>query len=301
MPTTEDGRRRRRTGHRAESTSGRRRATESAPTLSETGHQRNEFLSSAAVILAGVLVVIGFGFVAARVAGDDRAAAPADPPAPALGDLRLPATDNQDLIPLGSPSASPSRTTKVANKAVPRDLLQIAQDSVPPVVDLSTEGDGDWVHWGLDGTYSLERADTGEFRILEGAPTAPRSRHSLSPQRFRWTGGDPVATSVGTFTGIRTCGEGNGFTLSAPAGTTLRVLKLYVGVVGGRGKLTARLTTGESAGTTLLDQHGDTLRTAVLTVAYRAPKSGQVRLTWSTDAAYGKGCSGVTLQAATLS
>ncbi|WP_250008555.1 hypothetical protein [Actinoplanes sp. M2I2] len=303
MPSTDDGRRGSRTGHRAPHTGVRRRAG-----LTEDGRQWNEFLSSAAVILAGVLVVIGFGFVAVRgLKGNEEAAPPIDPPAPALGDLRLPpppsAGSNQGLIPLGSPSPSPSRSTAEATAPPPpsRDQLTIVRDAVPSVVRLSDEGDSDWVHWGLDGTFSLERDKKGEFRILEGAPTAPRFRHSLSPQRFAWSGGDPVASNAGTTTGIRTCGKGNGFTLSAPAGTTPRVLKLYVGAVSARGKLTARLSTGESRGTTVLEQRGATLRTAVLTVAYQAPKSGQVRLTWTTDAAYGKGCSGVALEAATLS
>ncbi|MCO8271430.1 hypothetical protein M1L60_12570 [Actinoplanes sp. TRM 88003] len=297
MPSTEDGRRRRRTGHRARPSG-----------FAEGGRQWNEVLSSAAVILAGVLVVIGFGFVAVRgLKGNDEPAPPIDPPAPALGDLRLPpptgSSNGQGLIPLGSASPSPPPSpTKVATVPPPsRDQLRLAQDPVPSLVNLSAEGESDWVHWGLDGTFSLERDKKGEFRILEGAPTAPRFQHTLSPQKFKWTGGDPVAASDGTTTGIRTCGQGNGFTLTAPAGPTPRVLKLYVGVFAARGKLTARLSTGESTGTTVLDQRGDTLRTAVLTVAYQAPRSGQVRLSWTTDAAYGKGCSGVALEAATLS
>ncbi|WP_240670361.1 hypothetical protein [Actinoplanes solisilvae] len=290
MPSTGDGRRRRGTG-------GRRRAVE----LAEDGQQWNETLSSAAVILAGVIFVVGFGFVAARGFGSEPAAAPPpDPPAPALGDLRLPTTDSQALIPLGSPSASPS-VTKVASAPPPdHDFVSITRATPPSVVNLSSEGDSDWVHWGLGGTFALER-DSGEFRILEGAPTAPRQQHSLSGTKFRWTGGFPVSTSDGTATGIRTCGQGNGFTLSAPAGTTPRVLKLYAGVVAGRGKLTARLTTGKSTGTTVFEQRGETLKSTVLSVAYQAPRSGQLRLTWTTDAAYGKGCSGVTLEAATLS
>ena len=71
---------------------------------------------------------------------------------------------------------------------------------------------------------------------LEGAPTAPREQHSLSPQKFTWSGGDPVASSDGTPTGIRTCGKGNGFTISAPAGTSTRTLRLYVGAFAGRGR-----------------------------------------------------------------
>ncbi len=310
MPSTGEGRlppRRGRTGHRAERAGLRRRLFAPPQEPSGAPRQWNEVLSSAAVILAGVLVVIGFGFIAARATRTPEAAPPLDPPAPALGDVRLPAVGSQGLIPLDSPSPTPSRSTEAVpsvtptSKAPERDLLKIAQGPVPSVVDLTAEGESDWVHWGLDGTFSLERDKGGDFRILEGAPTAPRFRHTLSAQKFRWTGGDPVASSDGTPTGIRTCGKGNGFTLTAPAGTTQRVLKLYVGVVSGRGKLTAKLSTGDSAGSTVLDQAGGTLRTAVISVAYQAPKSGQVRLTWTTDAAYGKGCGGVTLEAATLS
>ncbi|MBL7261775.1 hypothetical protein JKJ07_46615 [Actinoplanes sp. LDG1-01] len=254
------------------------------------------------MILAGVLVVIGFGFVAARALNGPDKAPPLDPPAPALGDVRLPTPPSQGLIPLGSPTPTPPKTTPPpATRAPSRDQLRIAQGPVPAKVDLSAEGESDWVHWGLDGTFSLERDKGGDFRILEGAPTAPRFRHSLSQQTFTWSGGDPVASTTGTRTGIRTCGQGNGFTLTAPAGTTPRILKLYVGSVSARGKLTARLSTGDSTGSTVLDNRGGTLRTAVVTVAYQAPRSGQLRLTWSTDSAYGKGCAGVTLEAATLS
>ena len=55
-------------------------------------------------------------------------------------------------------------------------------------------------------------------------------------------------------------------------GPTPRVLKLYVGALAARGKLTAKLTTGDSSGSTVLDQPGGTLRSAVLTVAYQAPR-----------------------------
>ncbi|GAA0509856.1 hypothetical protein Ade02nite_53140 [Paractinoplanes deccanensis] len=292
--------RRRLTGHRA---GPRRRAA--APPLDglDGSSRRNEVLSSAAVILAGVLLVIGFGFVATRamVHQDEP---PADPPAPALGDVQLPSVGPQGLIPLGSPSPSPSpaapKSPVFRSPTPPPATVRIEQSAVPAVVDLSAEGTADWVHWGLDGTFSLERDSGGGFKILEGAPTAPRFRHELSPQKFTWTGGSPVASSTGTPTGIRTCGKGNGFTLSAPAGTTPRTLRLYVGSLAARGKLTARLSTGAAGASMVLDQRTGTLRTAVLAVTYQAPKSGQVQLTWTTDAAYGNGCGGVALEAATL-
>jgi hypothetical protein len=209
-------------------------------------------LSSASVILAGVLVVVGFAIVAAKAMGGGGDDPLPDPPPPAA--LGGGSTPSAGLIPLGSPSPttassspspSPSRT-KPSTKAPDLGAVSLATGEVPSLVDLTAEGTRDWVHWGEEGTVSLERDKNGGFAILEGTPSAPRFRHALSPQRFSWTGGDPVDHSDGTPTGIRTCGSGNGFTLSAPAGTGTRVLRLYLGVVSARGRLEASRTAGSA-------------------------------------------------------
>ncbi|MGX6605301.1 hypothetical protein ACWKSP_24660 [Micromonosporaceae bacterium Da 78-11] len=259
----------------------------------------SEWLSSASVILAGVLVVIGFGFIASRAMRTDTTPPTLpDPPAPALGEITLPPS-GQGLIPLTSPSPSPSSTSP----SPPPDpgAITVAQADVPATVDLSAEGTRDWVHWGEEGTFSLERDKQGGFAILEGAPTAPRFRHALSPQRFAWSGGDPVDRTDGTPSGIRTCGKGNGFTVSVPAATKTRVLRLYVGTFAARGRLEAKISTGKATATTVLEQRDATLRTAVLTITYRAPKNGRLQLRWTTDDTFGTDCAGVALQAATLS
>lgn len=301
--TTENGRR---AGHRA--------GTGKSPGAAwpdESRHRWSEILSSAGVILAGVLLVIGFGFVASRaMRHDDTVAKLPDPAPPALGDITLP-PDDQGLIPLGSPSPSPSLSPSPSakpssappSKSVPppdQGAITVVRSNVPSVVDLSAEGRRDWVHWGEGGTFALERNAKGGFAILEGAPTAPRFRHELSPQRFSWSGGDPIARSGGTQSGIRTCDAGNGFTISAPAATGTRTLKLYVGVISGTGRLEAKLTTGKAAASATLSEPTGAIRTAVLTVTYRAPKAGQLRLSWTTRSAVGKGCGGVALEAATL-
>jgi hypothetical protein len=310
LPSTEHGRlplRRSRTGHRATHIGLRRReAGESS--LLEPGQRRREIVSSAAVILAGVLVVIGFGLVASRAMSPDDPPPPLpEPAAPALGDVALPSSE-PGLIPLESPSAglSPSRTTAPPTTPVSRSpapdpgALAVVRAGVPDEVNLSAEGSRDWVHWGQDGTFSLERDADGGFAILEGAPTAPRFRHTRSPERFRWTGGDPVASSNGTTSGINTCGKGNGFTLTAPAGTATRTLRLYVGVTSAKGRLEAKLSAGSATASTTLEQRDGELRTSVLTLTYRAPKSAQLRISWMTQDTYGSGCGGVALEAATL-
>jgi hypothetical protein len=315
LSTTGNGRlpiRKRITGHRAapRSTGTRRREDDGLPPPDD-GRRWNETLSSAAVILAGVLVVVGFGFAASRaMRSHSEAPNVAVPEAPALGEVTLPSAGaSQGLIQLTSPSVSPSPTPSStspsatpASKPPPPDpgALSIVTGAVPGTVDLSAEGSRDWVHWGEQSTFSLERDKNGGFAILEGAPTAPRFRHALSPQQFSWTGGDPVDHTDGTTTGIRTCGKGNGFTISAPAGDTTRTLKLYVGIISGKGTLSAKLSTGSATASATLQQKDGTFHTAVLTLRYRAPKDGKITLRWNTDDAFGTGCGGVALQAATL-
>ncbi|MEU4242732.1 hypothetical protein [Actinoplanes sp. NPDC026619] len=263
------------------------------------------------MILAGVIVVVGFGFVASRIInGDNDNPLPDPPPTAALGGLDQPTgspapipidSPSPSLSPSATPSATPSTTSpKPTTKPPFQGSIQINAASVPGTVDLTAEGSSDWVHWGLDGTFSLERDKGGGFKILEGTPTAPRFKHALSPQFFRWTGGDPVDHSDGTTTGIRTCGAGNAFTISAPASTTTRTLRLYVGVIDAKGELRASLSAGSATASRSVQQRDGTFRTLVYTVTYRAPAATRINFKWNTVQAFGDGCGGVALQAATL-
>jgi hypothetical protein len=278
--------------------------------LSDSAQRRlGEVLLPASVILAGVLLVVAFGFIINRAMRDDADQAIPLPQPPAFGTDPLVPSD-QALIPLPSPSTSASRSTapttpptsKPTSRPAPPDRgsVELARAGVPGLVDLSGEGDRDWVHWGQDGTFSLERDADGGFDILEGAPTAPRFRHALSPEKFAWSGGSPVARSDGTPTGIRTCGQDNGFTLTAPAGRTSRTLRVYVGAFAARGRLEARLSTGGPAAVGRLEERDNTLATAVFRVTYRAPKDGTLKLNWITEESFDSDCGGVALQAATL-
>ncbi|RZU48376.1 hypothetical protein EV385_0090 [Krasilnikovia cinnamomea] len=276
--------------------------------LSDGRSQRrlSEFLMPAAVILAGVLLVVAFAFIISGSRREDKAAITGPQP-PALGGVQLEPTPEQTIpLPSGSPSPSssptpsPSRSPARTSPPPDRGSVSINRSGVPDEVDLSDEGSRDWVHWGEAGTFSLERDRDGDFQILEGAPTAPRFRHALSPQRFTWTDGSPVDNSDGTPTGIRTCDKGNGFTISAPATRTSRTLRLYIGAVAARGRLTAKLTTGAASGTATFEQRDGDLATAVFTVTYRAPKDGTLKLTWITEQSFNDDCGGVALEAATL-
>ena len=301
----------RRTSYGFRNNTAGRRGTVVPPALLEGDRRRgwSEFIMPASVILAGVLIVVAFGFIINRATRSDDTATPPAVQPPALGQFSAAPTD-QGAIPLPtaaseSPSPSPSKTTpttKPPRSTAPADTgsITIKRSGVGAVVNLSAEGTRDWVHWGEESTFSLERDKDGGFAILEGAPTAPRFRHALSPQRFSWTGGSPVDHSDGTPTGIRTCGKGNGFTLSAPAAKTTRTLRIYVGVLAGRGRLDAKLSTGGATKSARFEQQGATLSTAVFTVTYRAPKDGTLKLNWVTEDSFNSDCGGVALEAATL-
>jgi len=316
LPSTNNGRqpaRGRGPNRRTTAHIGLRRATDSPTVESDDRRGWNEIASSAAVILAGVIVVVGFGFIASRVIGSNNDNPLPDPPPTAAlgGGVEFPSA-SPGLIPLGSPTPSPTTTapppppksppatTRKTDRPPDNGAIAISTGGVPGTVDLTAEGTRDWVHWAEEGTFSLERDKDGGFAILEGTPSAPRFRHALSPSLFKWTGGDPVDHSDGTTTGIRTCGAGNGFTISAPAATSNRTLRLYVGVLAAKGKLSASLTAGSATASATLEQRGGTFDAAVFTLTYRAPKAAKINLSWTTTQAFGNGCGGVALEAATL-
>lgn len=237
------------------------------------------------MILAGVLAVIAFGVAIHHGMNDDeepRAAAPA---------VTGPA--DQVPIPLPSVAGSPSFT--------PVDSISIERVPVPAEVDLAARGKVDWVHWGEQGRYSLERKAGGGFSILEGTPGEPRNRLTAGPDRYTWTGGEPLATSSGVTSGVGTCGSGHGFTLSAPAGNRSNTLTLYVGATRASGNLRVELSTGGEAVTDVWESRGESMATTAYVISYRASATGKISVKWITASTYDEDCGGVALAAATLS
>ncbi|MBO3738863.1 hypothetical protein [Actinoplanes flavus] len=248
---------------------------------------RRDYLEPAAVILAGVLAVVVFGLVMhARANSGGQPAEPEPTAAP---------TATADQIPIPLPSASLPPST------APVDAISIERVPVAATVDLAAEGTIDWVHWGEQGRFSLERDADGEFAILEGTPTAPRVRHTASPQRFAWSGGEPMAATSGVTSGINTCGTGNGFTVTAPAGTGRNVLTVYVGAISARGDLRIELSTGGEPVTDVLENREPAMTTVAYVISYRASGTGKISVKWITGATFDDKCGGVSLQAATLS
>ncbi|HLL75102.1 MAG TPA: NBR1-Ig-like domain-containing protein [Pyrinomonadaceae bacterium] len=171
-------------------------------------------------------------------------------------------------------------------------------------VNLTSEGTRDWAHWGLYDASSFNHkagvaSQISNYSVL-GAGAV--SRLGDLAYSHSWGDGTP-APAASTNTGVFVSGTaGNGFQIVAPAGTTTRTLKLYVGAWYARGRLEARLGDGSAADYTDLsvDANGGTSN-HVYTISYRAASDGQaLYVSYTLAASYNGAYGNVTLQAATL-
>jgi len=112
------------------------------------------------------------------------------------------------------------------------------------VVNLTAEGALDWVHWGLITETSIDRKAgvppqiPGFTRIHLNGPY----QYGDNFNGYSWSDGAPTSSVTNTTTGVWMFGKSNGFELNVPAGTSTRILKVYVGTYGAVGKFDATLS-----------------------------------------------------------
>lgn len=175
----------------------------------------------------------------------------------------------------------------------------------PGAVDLTTEGAVDWTHWGLATPTSFNRKYGVRPRLSDFTPLGPRSvqRYTNNYTAYAWTDGSPTPAEPGSRTGVFKTGFTNGFEFTVPADTTLRRLKVHVGLYGTRGTFQAWLSDSSApaySNAALDDVYAD--RHAVYTLDFRAASGGQSLIVrYRSTAAYDFDYGNVTLQAATLS
>lgn len=113
------------------------------------------------------------------------------------------------------------------------------------VVDLTTEGPLDWIHWGRFTASSVDRK-AGVTPWIPGFTPIGRNgpfQYADNFNGYSWSDGVPAPAATNTPTGVWMWGKSNGFQLSVPAATATRTLKVYVGTFGAVGRFTARLGT----------------------------------------------------------
>jgi hypothetical protein len=176
----------------------------------------------------------------------------------------------------------------------------------PGSVNLSAEGASDWVHWGLETNMSVNRKSGVPVQISNFTPlgTSAVLRYADNYTAYTWSDGSPTLAASDTKTGVFLTNLNSGFQLTAPADTSPRTLRLYVGAYAARGRLLAYLSDFSArpyVDVSVYDASWDS-EYAVYSIVYAAASPGQhLNVTYRSrellDGAWGN----VTLQAATLS
>jgi hypothetical protein len=168
-------------------------------------------------------------------------------------------------------------------------------------IDLTAEGTDDWAHWGFSGTGIDHKSVSGSAvnHITETHVGSPL-QYLDNANGYSWSDGTPTVNAVATLTGIYIVGTGNSFTITVPADTTARTVKVYVGGWMSAGTLTAHLSDGSVADYTDGSFSNNAAPyCAVYTITYKAG-AGNQNLTVRWQMASGQSGGNVTLQAATL-
>jgi hypothetical protein len=172
-------------------------------------------------------------------------------------------------------------------------------------IDLTAEGSGDWAHWGLSTPASFDHKavpqQLGNFTAI-GPGTIQRLTNYVT--QFSWSDGTPTAATNSTTSGIFIYGLANGFKITAPADTSSRSLKVYLGLYGTQGRFEAYLSDFSAPAYSDTTLKGATVYDdayASYTLDYRAASSGQMLVVEFTagalfDADYGN----VAIESATL-
>jgi hypothetical protein len=126
-------------------------------------------------------------------------------------------------------------------------------------------------------------------------------QYSTNPNGYSWTDGTPTASATNTPTGVWIAGVGDGFKITAPADTTSRTLKVYVGIWRSQGLFTASLSDNSApvfTDTILYNQSSASI--AVYVITYKAASAGQKLTASFTVINSYSGSGNVTLQSASL-
>jgi hypothetical protein len=174
-------------------------------------------------------------------------------------------------------------------------------------INLTTLGKLDWVQWGLNGDYAMNRKAGVTPRISNFTLLTPFGTTFSSPYWLvdtstgfsAWSDGHPVVNVTSNHTRVMAysypVNAGNGFRITVPADTSTNVLSVYVGTLSARGVFKATLP-GQ---TTYTNSQISTDLKGVYTITFAADSPGQtltVEWTLSPTAFSGN----VTLQAAAL-
>ncbi len=185
-------------------------------------------------------------------------------------------------------------------------FLEIAVVPTAASVDLTADGNADWAHWGYSSASDFDDKSGGGGQIsnFQQVGVNVPTQYGDGLVIYRWTDGatgsgrHPMTTANGTTTGVYVLT--GGLKITAPADTTVRRLKVYVGQLNAQGQLDASLTDNSAPAVSdhsYTSMNGDPINvTYVLTYAASSP--GQlITVSWTV---LNNSLGNITLQSASL-
>jgi len=171
------------------------------------------------------------------------------------------------------------------------------------IVNLTIEGTLDWAHWGLLTAADFNHKASIMPLIANAVVLGPNGAQDFNDglNGFSWSDGTPQPMAEATVTGFSVAGSGGGFQVSVPADTSLRRLKIYVGVRLGQGNFVASLSDSSAPDFTSTALESTLASDGVYTLLYSADSPGQFLTVTLTPALLYDESGSVRLQAATLS
>ncbi|HEY2743574.1 MAG TPA: hypothetical protein VGL86_03085 [Polyangia bacterium] len=186
-------------------------------------------------------------------------------------------------------------------------FLELAAVPSASSVDLTADGNADWAHWGYSSASDFDHKATGNGQISNfqqvgiNAPT----QYGDGLVIYRWSDGasgngqHASTTTNGTTTGIYILS--GGFKITAPADTTVRRLKFYVGQLDAEGQLDAALSDNSAPAVSdhSYPSTGGTPINVTYELTYAATSPGQLlTVTWNVVSTQPFG--NITMQSASL-
>lgn len=171
-------------------------------------------------------------------------------------------------------------------------------------INLTTEGELDWAHWGNGGPQVFDHKTGVSQQISNVTIIGNSSANWLNdnPTPFSWTDGIPNATGTNNRTGIFVSSAGNGFEITVPADVNFKTVRIFTGFWYSQTKLEATLSDGSAPTFVETSLGGTAVQNGIYALSYRAASDGEtlrIRYTILTD--YNPPFGNIALEAVTLS
>jgi hypothetical protein len=208
-------------------------------------------------------------------------------PAPAITDGRALDADTVHIIDARTLQDAPAVTSSLAVTVATLGSADL---------DITTEGMIDWAHWGYQSATGFDRRTGGN--AISNVTTSPSLSFTGAPFTATWTDGTPHTNVSMTSSGAG-IHQGSTLTFTVAADTTLRTLRLYVGVQTAAARLDLALDGSPMQMETLTEATNTT--NVCYTITFNAATTGQnLTVSWTDTNDFGGGSAFAALLEATL-